>query len=71
MIFVGTLLEKNNATFRCYGNISHAKYSGVPTPSKIFSNIFVVFNKKFRVANRVAKGKLSFGAVRVLAVPDS
>ena len=31
MCFVGELLDENIATFRCYGNISQAKYY-VPTP---------------------------------------
>ena len=28
----GKLLKKNIATFRCYGNISQAKYYVSPTP---------------------------------------
>ena len=33
-VFVGELLEKNIATFRCYGNISRAKYYVPPRPLK-------------------------------------
>jgi len=35
---VGELFEENNATFRCYDNISRAKYYVSPTPLQKLPN---------------------------------
>ena len=46
---MGELLQKNIATFRCYGNISRAKYYVPPHPLKTF---LTVFKNKF-VTHRI------------------
>ena len=38
MVLWGNFLQKNIATFRCYDNISQAKYYVSPTPLQKLSN---------------------------------